>query len=282
MLYWLLAILVVASYFLGNINFAKILSKISKVDISKEGSGNPGTTNMLRSVGAKMGVFTLILDMLKGIIPALAGYYVFGGASGVFPDALIGLYSCGLASMLGHIYPVLYKFKGGKGAATMLGVFVVAQPLVFAIWVVVGLAVILPTKYISLFSMSSICVLVIAQNILMPTYSFAVSMLTFAMFVLMWFAFRSNIKRFLVGKENVTDLGKALAKDRERKAKKLEADRLKKEKTEEKEERHAEKIAEKEEHIAERIAEKEEKLAEKETVKEERIAEKEAWRGRKK
>ena len=267
MLYWLLAILIVASYLLGNINIAKPLSKLSKVDIEKSGSGNPGTTNMLRTVGAKAGVITLVVDMLKGIIPAVTGFYVFGGATGVFPDALIGLYSCGLAAMVGHIYPVFAKFKGGKGAATMLGVFVVAQPIVFAVWVVVGIVIILTTKYISIFSMLSICVLVVAQHILMPEYNLAVSLLTFAMFVLMWLAFRGNIKRLLVGKENITDLGKALAKDRERKAKRAEAERLKKEKQADKEEGELLKFEEKAHKREEKELKKEEKAHEKEVKK---------------
>ncbi|MCL2540471.1 MAG: glycerol-3-phosphate acyltransferase [Firmicutes bacterium] len=254
-LWWLLAILCVAFYFLGNINFAKILTRLSKTEDSlKTGSGNPGTTNMLRTVGAKMGALTLVLDMLKGAIPALIGLFVFGGAySGSFPfgvdgsltEAMIAMYACGLAAILGHIYPVLYKFKGGKGAATMLGVFAVAQPLVFVIWAAVGLSAILPTKYISPFSMFSVAVLVVAQSVLMP-FNLVVSLLLFAYFVVIWWAFRSNIVRFLVGKENVTDLGKALAKDRERKAKRMEAEAAKAEKREEKEQKKEEKAEKKE------------------------------------
>ena len=73
--YWLLAILIVVSYFIGNINFGRILSRKNKVDLSKSGSGNLGATNMYRTMGAKMGYLTLVLDALKGVIAALIGYF---------------------------------------------------------------------------------------------------------------------------------------------------------------------------------------------------------------
>ena len=130
---WLLAILCVVSYFLGNINFGKIIAKSKNVDLSKSGSGNLGATNMYRTMGAKLGYLTLLLDASKGIIPSVTGFFVFGGASGVFPDALIGLYACGFSAVLGHVFPVVYKFKGGKGIATTLGVFLVSQPIVLTL-----------------------------------------------------------------------------------------------------------------------------------------------------
>ena len=76
---WLLAGLVLASYFVGNINFALIISKLKKSDVRKLGSGNPGTLNMSRNFGLKIGLLTLFLDMLKGAIPTLVGYFAFYG-----------------------------------------------------------------------------------------------------------------------------------------------------------------------------------------------------------
>ena len=118
-------ILVIAGYFIGNISFAIILSKTEKKDITKMGSGNPGTMNMLRNFGAKLGALTLLLDTLKSAIPCLVGLLVFNQ----FNFGYEALYSVGIAVILGHMFPVCRKFKGGKGMASALGVFIVANPL---------------------------------------------------------------------------------------------------------------------------------------------------------
>jgi glycerol-3-phosphate acyltransferase PlsY len=113
------ALLIIGSYFIGNISFAIIISKKKNGDITKVGSGNPGTMNMLRTYGFKLGFLTLVLDTLKGAIPSLIGLLIFGK---------VGLYTAGLSAILGHIFPVVRKFKGGKGIACTLGVFLVADP----------------------------------------------------------------------------------------------------------------------------------------------------------
>lgn len=123
---WLLAGLVLASYFVGNINFALIISKLKKSDVRKLGSGNPGTLNMSRNFGLKIGLLTLFLDMLKGAIPTLVGYFAFYGVfvgegtpQFYLPD--LAKFACGFAAVLGHIYPVFLKFRGGKGIASTIG-----------------------------------------------------------------------------------------------------------------------------------------------------------------
>ena len=125
------ALLILFSYFIGNISWARIISRKNNGDITKSGSGNPGTMNMLRTYGAKNAVLTLVLDMLKGVIPALAGKLLFRYV-GLNED--IGLYVAGFSAIFGHMFPVIYKFKGGKGVATSLGVFMVANPL----WLIVA------------------------------------------------------------------------------------------------------------------------------------------------
>ena len=97
---------------LGSINFAYITARIKGVDISSEGSGNPGTSNVLRTLGKGSAAIVLFGDLLKGAIPIIFFYQ----------DQYFLVY--GLAAVLGHIYPVFYKFKGGKGVATYLGVYV--------------------------------------------------------------------------------------------------------------------------------------------------------------
>ncbi|MBQ7603087.1 MAG: glycerol-3-phosphate acyltransferase, partial [Clostridia bacterium] len=118
MVYWQLAIVLVVSYFVGNINFARIISRHKNIDITIQSSGNPGATNMYRTFGPKLGYLTLLLDAIKGIIAACLGLFVLGHS--YFPpdaDGLTGLYVCGLAAMVGHCFPVIYGFKGGKGVS---------------------------------------------------------------------------------------------------------------------------------------------------------------------
>jgi len=105
-------LVVIVSYFLGSINFAYITARIKKIDISSEGSGNPGTSNVLRTLGKGSAAIVLLGDLFKGAIPIIFFYQ----------DQYFLVY--GLAAVLGHIYPVFYKFKGGKGVATYLGVYV--------------------------------------------------------------------------------------------------------------------------------------------------------------
>ena len=246
MTYWLLAIMVVISYFIGNVNFGKILSKSKNVDLTKKGSGNLGATNMYRTLGAKMGYLTLLLDALKGIVVSLAGYFVFGGIGG-YPDNLIGLYSCGLAAIIGHIFPVINKFKGGKGISTTMGVFIVAQPVVTIITFVVCFVLVWFVKYVSLASLILVTVGVVAQNLMLPEPNLTISLLTFAIFVLTWFAHRKNIERLIIGKENETNIKVKIKRDQKKQQVAILKQEIKEAKIEEKQEIKAEKLVHKHE-----------------------------------
>ena len=105
-------LVVILSYLLGSINFAYITARMKGIDISSEGSGNPGTSNVLRTLGKGSAAIVLFGDLLKGAIPIIFFYQ----------DQYFLVY--GLAAVVGHIFPVFYKFKGGKGVATYLGVYV--------------------------------------------------------------------------------------------------------------------------------------------------------------
>ena len=246
MTYWLLAIMVVISYFIGNVNFGKILSKSKNVDLTKRGSGNLGATNMYRTLGAKMGYLTLLLDALKGIVVSLAGYFVFGGIGG-YPDNLIGLYSCGLAAIIGHIFPVINKFKGGKGISTTMGVFIVAQPVVTIITFVVCFVLVWFVKYVSLASLILVTVGVVAQNLMLPEPNLTISLLTFAIFVLTWVAHRKNIERLIIGKENETNIKVKIKRDQKKQQVAILKQEIKEAKIEEKQEIKAEKLVHKHE-----------------------------------
>ncbi|MGN0818436.1 MAG: glycerol-3-phosphate acyltransferase, partial [Candidatus Coproplasma sp.] len=117
------------SYLLGCFNFAVLISKLKHKDIRTEGSGNPGTMNMSRTFGLKIGIINFVCDALKGVIPVLCGYlifkgYVFEGTQFIVSD--FTRYLFGTCAVIGHIFPVTMKFKGGKGIATTLGMFLCA------------------------------------------------------------------------------------------------------------------------------------------------------------
>lgn len=108
-----LIILPVISYFIGNISPATVIGRLYGVDIRKEGSGNPGTTNVLRTLGKKAAACTLLIDVIKGFLPVFI--------AGMAVSRLCAI-ECGTAALLGHMWPICYRFKGGKGVATGFGV----------------------------------------------------------------------------------------------------------------------------------------------------------------
>lgn len=209
MVWWQVLIVVLVSYAFGNISFARIISGKLNSDITKLGSGNPGTTNVLRNFGFKVGLINFILDISKGFIPVLATSLIF--------DDLVLTYISGLSVIVGHIYPIVYKFKGGKGIATMLGVFFATNPVVTGIVVVIAGISWLLFKYGSMASFICVTVLTVVAGInaksnLPESESIVVCLLLYAIFLLTWFAHRKNIERLLVGKEGKVDLIKSVKK----------------------------------------------------------------------
>lgn len=202
--WWHIFLTVWISYFCGNISFARMISKAKHNDITKMGSGNPGSTNTLRQYGFKLGVLNLFLDMLKAYVPAIAAYYIFG-------ENTVMLYIAGISSMLGHVYPVVWGFKGGKGVATVMGVFLAANPIATAIVLVIGFIVWAIFEYGSVVSFLCITALTVVEGIHMKmilnlTDRKVVCLILFAIFLLTWFAHRKNIERLLLGKESKASL----------------------------------------------------------------------------
>ena len=228
--WWKFVVLIIGSYLIGNIFFARIISRIKNYDINKAGSGNPGTMNMLRNLGFGIGLLTLVLDMLKGIIPALAGLYLFGGPSaGV--NAYIGLFTGGLSALVGNIFPVFYKFKGGKGAAVVYGMYCVANPLLGLIIFVGGFLFLMLFDYASLVSFFMVTLFTIFEayflGILNGQGNIVLSCLLFVIFCLVWFAHRQNIFRLLTGKENRINFMDKLKKIGKKKQSKEQKEELK-------------------------------------------------------
>ena len=196
-------ILAVVCYFIGNITWARVVAKTKHDDITKHGSGNPGTLNSWRFYGFWPGVITFVLDMVKGLVSALAGYLIFKycGLNGE-----IALYVGGFACVLGHIFPVVFKFKGGKGIATSIGVFFVANWWVTLICFVAMIVSMLFIKYASICTLLEIIVLSIVEICLVNPANWVNYILICGILFLVLFAHRANIKRLFTGKENKTEL----------------------------------------------------------------------------
>lgn len=207
MSYLYYVILAIFSYFIGNVNFARVISKAEHGDVTKSGSGNPGTLNMWRTFGFWPGVLTFILDMLKGIIPTLIAYLTFGY---IGCNNEIALYVAGFSVILGHIFPIIFKFKGGKGIATSIGVFLVANWWVALIVFVVMLVGMLFIKYASIFTIGFVIAMTIIEIILNNPANWINYILLVGILSLVIYAHRSNIKKIFTGKENKTELLKML------------------------------------------------------------------------
>ena len=192
------------SYLLGSVNFAYITARIKGIDISSSGSGNPGTSNVLRTLGKSSAAIVLLGDLLKGAIPII----FFSN------DKYFLLY--GLAAVLGHIYPVFYKFKGGKGVATYLGVYIAAvllnpnnsEILNLQIFQIFNIPVI-ALFYFSLFkitrvsAIASLSTVVITVALLIFVNNEIENILILlTLLVLIFLKHSENIKRLAEGKEN--------------------------------------------------------------------------------
>jgi glycerol-3-phosphate acyltransferase PlsY len=144
----LAALLIVFAYLMGSISTGVVLSKIfGKGNLQKEGSQNIGATNVSRLMGIKWGVLTLLGDMLKGMLVVWIGRLVFGGENAP-TFYLVGLMA--LAVFLGHLFPVFLGFKGGKGVATALGIFILLSPKSILVALLIFVLIVFLFKYISL------------------------------------------------------------------------------------------------------------------------------------
>lgn len=219
-----IVLLAIGAYFLGNITFARIIARAYGDNITKRGSGNPGTSNMLRFHGAVRGFLVLLLDLLKGVVCVLVAYFVCGGKNGGW-QCNLAMYITGFFCILGHIFPVIFKFKGGKGLATAAGVVAVLNPIAFAVIFVFHWVSVYFFKVASLIGFISCFLFVTVETILLSIrgYYFSIIVL-FLMLGLILFAHRANIKRLIARTEGTLDLKESFAKSKqlseEKKAKK--------------------------------------------------------------
>lgn len=185
-------------YLFGCFSTGYFIGKLNKVDIRNYGSGNAGTTNALRTLGAKAGLFTLLGDILKAVIPILLVRFIFFHSDELVQ--LLCLYT-GLGVVLGHNYPVWLKFKGGKGIAATGGAMIAFDPWIIPIALPVFVISVALTRYVSV---GSLLVAIMFPILIQLRYPGELHMLTISL-VYMALAFikhRSNIKRLLNGTEN--------------------------------------------------------------------------------
>lgn len=209
-------ILIIVSYFVGAIPFAQIFAKAYGKDLRKIGSGNIGATNLSRALGKKWGYFCFLLDVLKGMVPMLLAARLTG-----YDDSIAELFGClgvGAAAIVGHIFPVYLKFKGGKGVATSFGValgfwpyYTICAIIAAAVWVIV----VLMSRYISLGSIVSsisfpislaVGIVFKAEWYLSGLWPLMIAAIGIPVMVI--FRHRSNIKRIITGTESKISQGK--------------------------------------------------------------------------
>lgn len=182
------------AYVLGNISGSLLIGKILyNKDIREYGSGNAGMTNALRTFGKKAGAITFGIDFLKGLLAAYIGSRMMGE---------FGIMLAGIFVVLGHDWPILFKFKGGKGIATSFGVLVLATPGISFIMIVIFITIVVLTKYVSLGS-----ILVALTGVLFGGYFFLtariyLSFMFLVLGLLTIFKHRGNIWRLVTGEEN--------------------------------------------------------------------------------
>ena len=189
---YMLTALILIAYLVGSINSAIILSKVLKLpDPRTQGSKNPGATNMLRIGGKKIAAFVLLIDVWKGLSPILLAYS--------YTSSSLELSIIALSAFLGHVYPVFYSFKGGKGVATFIGGLIGINPLVGLSFILIWLFV---AKVLNISSLSAL-----VATLLTPIVFYFIEMDIEATGVItlicLWifFTHRSNIRRLVSGEE---------------------------------------------------------------------------------
>ncbi|MBN7771926.1 glycerol-3-phosphate 1-O-acyltransferase PlsY [Clostridium aminobutyricum] len=193
---------VILSYCMGNISPAIIIGKMHGLDIKKEGSGNAGTTNVLRVLGKKAAVTTLLIDILKGVFAVLLGKVV-----GAYVAPEVAHYiamACGLAVFCGHIWPIVFGFKGGKGVATAFGVLMAISPVMGLSALLIVVVAVAISRMVSLGSILAAVAFPFIAYFYNPDYLLWGAIMAL---IVLW-KHRANIGRLIKGEESKISLKK--------------------------------------------------------------------------
>lgn len=194
----------IISYLIGSVTFSVLISKkMAGFDVRDKGSGNAGSTNMLRTVGKKAAALTLVCDILKGVV-AIGVAYLLGVLFKDLDQALL-VQIAAIMVVIGHTFPIFFGFKGGKGVATSLGVVLLINWQIGLICLVFALVLMALTRMVSLGSVTAailfpVLTIFIRQNYIVPQSNYFIFSVILA--CLVCFNHRSNIKRILSGTEN--------------------------------------------------------------------------------
>jgi glycerol-3-phosphate acyltransferase PlsY len=184
--------LVLLAYLAGSIPFGLVVGKLFfGVDVREHGSGNVGTTNVGRVLGKKAGITVFVCDMLKGYLPAAVG-------AGLFHPWLAIIVAA--SPVVGHMYSIFLKGRGGKGIATGAGVVLALVPLLFAIVISLWIALVLTTRYVSVASLAAASLVPLLAVALQEPLPYKIAGLLVA--TVIWWAHRGNIRRLLAGEEH--------------------------------------------------------------------------------
>jgi glycerol-3-phosphate acyltransferase PlsY len=190
-------ILLIGAYLLGSIPFGVIISRaVIRLDITKAGSGNIGATNVAREVGFKWGGITLLGDALKGFIPVGLTWYMFGSSTET-GEALVG--TVGIVALLGHQFPIFNRFKGGKGIATGLGIFLAFSAISCLFSGIIFVVAVILWGYVSLGSI--LAALTVPLWLYVAGHSTVLILLSVIMSLLITVRHTENIQRLLRGDE---------------------------------------------------------------------------------
>jgi len=194
-------LLIIFGYLLGSIPFGYLICKAKGIDIRKIGSGNIGGTNVIRALGLKWGLVTMVLDILKAVIPVYLATRI------LFLDWQIA--SVALTPILGHIFPVWLKFRGGKGMASTIAIlFLLLDWKILLIWFFVWILVFAVFQIMSFTNLLMISFLPLA--LWLSSFSLAYLILGWVLFFLIWWAHRENLKRIKEGIEPKFKLKKTI------------------------------------------------------------------------
>lgn len=199
-------IIAIIAYAIGSINFSVIISrKMAGFDLREQGSGNAGTTNVLRTVGKKAALITLICDILKGVVAIFVAYIAGKIVKNV--DSAMLAQIAGLLVVIGHAFPIFFEFKGGKGVATSLGVILTTNWQIGLICLIFALVIIISTRMVSMGSIGAailfpILTLFIDEHFIIPASGTKYFIYSLLLALLVIFLHRENIKRIMNGNEN--------------------------------------------------------------------------------
>ena len=196
-------IVTLLAYLIGSISFSVIIGKkMAGIDVREKGSKNAGTTNVLRTVGKKAALITLICDILKGVVAIGIAMIANAIVKDINGSLLVQL--AGIFVILGHTFPIFFQFKGGKGVATALGVLLITNYQIGLICLVFALFIIIFTKMVSAGSVTAAVLFPVLTVFIQHNYIIEGNYIIFGIVVaaMVIFNHRANIKRILSGKEN--------------------------------------------------------------------------------